>query len=76
MAVRKLRMMCAGGDETLAEWETETISPERLSEIEAEFNSKMRRGFFAVDITDGRNTLIAKFNANADTLLIPPVRGG
>jgi len=76
MGVRKLRMMCAGGDETLAEWETETISPERLHEIETEFNAKMQRGFFAVDITNGRNTFITKFDPNADTLLIPPVRGG
>jgi len=43
MTVRKLRMMCAAGDETLAEWETETISPQRLNEIEVEFQSKMRR---------------------------------
>ncbi len=46
MTVRKLRMMCAAGDETLAEWETETISPQRLNEIEVEFQSKMRQGYF------------------------------
>ena len=76
MRVRKLRIMCAGGDETLAEWETETISQERLDEIETLFNSKRKQGFFAVNITDGRNTLTKKFDPNGDTLLIPPVRGG
>jgi len=76
MTVRKLRMMCAAGDETLAEWETETISPQRLNEIEVEFQSKMRQGYFAVNITDGRNTFISKFDSKADILLIPAVRGG
>ena len=76
MGVRKLRMLSASGDETLAEWHTETVSPERLREIEAEFDSKMRQGFFAVDITDGRNKFIRKFDPHAETLLIPSVRGG
>src|SRR2546421_8338406 len=76
MTVRKLRMMCAAGDETLAEWETETISPQRLNEIEVEFQSKMRQGYFAVNITGGRNTFISKFDSKADILLIPAVRGG
>ena len=76
MALRKLRMMCAGGDKTMAEWDTETITPERLREIEFEFDSKMRQGFFAADITNGRNILIDKFDPNADTLLIPAVKGG
>ena len=76
MAVRKLRMLSAAGDEALAEWDTETLSPQRLQEIEAEFNAKMQQGFFAVDITEGRNRLTRKFDPNAETLLIPPVRGG
>jgi hypothetical protein len=69
-------MLCAGGDQTLAEWDTETISPERLDALEAEFNVKMRQGFFAADVTDGRNILIQKFDPKADTLLIPRVQGG
>jgi hypothetical protein len=76
MGVRKLRMLSAAGDETLAEWETETLSPERLREIENEFNTRMQQGFFAVDITDGRNKFIRKFDPNVETLLIPAVRGG
>ena len=76
MALRKLRMLSAAGDEALAEWDTETLSPQRLQEIESEFNEKMRQGFFAVDITEGRNQLIRKFDPNAETLLIPAVRGG
>jgi hypothetical protein len=76
MAARKLRMLSASGDETLAEWDIETVSLERLREIEAEFNSKVQQGFFAVDITDGRNKFIREFDPGAETLLIPPVRGG
>ena len=76
MALRKMRMLCAGGDKTLAEWDTQTISQEQLDSIEAEFNSKMREGFLAADVTDGRNVLIKKFNRNVETLLIPRVQGG
>jgi len=76
MALRKMRVLCAGGDKTLAEWDTQTISQERLDQIEAEFNAKMRQGFLAADVTDGRNVLINKFNRNAETLLIPRVQGG
>jgi hypothetical protein len=76
MVVRKLRMLSAAGDEILEEWDTETVTPERLDEIETQFNSKMQQGFFAVDITDGRNKFMRKFDPNAETLLIPPVKGG
>ncbi len=75
----RLRMICAGGDKTLAEW-TETTSPERLKEIETEFNEKMAQGWFAADIThcaeneDG--VLIREFNPSAEILLIPRVQGG
>jgi len=76
MALRKMRVLCAGGDKTLAEWDSHTISQEQLDNIEAEFNSRMRQGFLAADVTEGRNTLINKFNRDADTLLIPRVQGG
>jgi hypothetical protein len=76
MALRKIRMICALGDKVLREWDTEKVSPERLAEIEAEFKAKVAQGFFAADITDGRNVLVTKFDPNADTLLIPPVKGG
>jgi hypothetical protein len=69
-------MICALGDKTLREWDTESVSPEKLSEIEAEFKTKVQQGFFAADITDGRNVLVTRFDPNADTLLIPPVKGG
>lgn len=73
---RKLRMMSPGGDTTLAEWETETLSPERLKEIEKEFNKRLKQGYFAADITEGRNTLVKEFDPKADTLLVPRVQGG
>jgi hypothetical protein len=69
-------MICAFGDKTLKEWDTEKLNPEQLREIETEFNSRMQQGFFAADITDGRNVLIKQFDPNADTLLIPAVKGG
>src|SRR5215467_9807540 len=53
MGVRKLRMLSAAGDETLAEWDVKTVAPERLAKIEAEFKTRMQQGFFAVDMTDG-----------------------
>ena len=51
MALKKLRMICAGGDKTLAEWDTDTVSAQRLAEIETEFKEKMAQGWFAADIS-------------------------
>ena len=76
MAMKKLRMICAGGDKTLAEWDTQTVSPQRLAEIEKEFNEKMAQGWFAADISDKRDVLIREFDPNAEILLIPRVQGG
>ena len=73
---RSLRMLCAGGDKTLAEWNTDTVSPERLDAIEREFQQKLEQGYFAADLTDGKNTLVREFDPNADLLLIPRVQGG
>jgi hypothetical protein len=76
MALRKLRMVCAGGDETLAEWDTETVTPERLAEIEKEFTDKIAQGWFAADISEKRDRLIQEFDPNAEIFLIPRVQGG
>ncbi len=76
MALRKLRMICAGGNKTLAEWETETVSQQRLAEIEREFKEKLAQGWFAADISDKRDVLICEFDPNAEILLIPRVVGG
>ena len=69
-------MICSGGDKTLAEWDTETVSPHRLAEIEKEFNKKMGQGWFAADISEKRDLLIREFDPNAEILLIPRVCGG
>lgn len=82
MALRKMRMISGGGDEILAEWDTETVSKEKLTEIEAEFNEKMKQGYFAANITvdnpfwgtDGK--FIHEFDPNVEILLIPRVCGG
>lgn len=76
MALRKLRVICAGGDKTLAEWDTETVSQQQLSLIEKEFNEKIAQGWLAADISEKRDVLIREFDPNAEILLIPRVQGG
>jgi hypothetical protein len=76
MALKKLRMICASGDKLLAEWDTETVSQQRLAEIEREFNEKVAQGWFAADISEKRDKLIREFDPNAEILLIPRVQGG
>lgn len=71
-----MRVICAGGDKTLAEWDTETVSPERLAEIEKEFNEKLAQEYFAADISEKKGVLIQKFDQSAEILLIPKVWGG
>jgi hypothetical protein len=69
-------MMGVCGDKTLAEWDTDTVTPERLAEIEKEFREKVAQGWFAADITDKRNVLIRDFDPQAEILLMPRVQGG
>ena len=69
-------MICSGGDKTLAEWDTEKVTAERIAEIEKEFNEKMAQGWFAADISNKRDLLIHEFDPNAEILLIPRVQGG
>src|SRR2546427_12901832 len=49
MALKTLRMICAGGDKVVAEWDPETVAPEHLTEIEREFNKRIAQGWFAAD---------------------------
>jgi hypothetical protein len=72
-AIRKLSPQ---GDETVAEWDTETVTPQRLKAIEKEFRALTAQGYFAADITDNRNVLVKDFDPEADLLLIPKVQGG
>jgi hypothetical protein len=69
-------MICAGGDKTLAEWDTEAVSEQRLAEIEKEFKDKVAQGWFAADISDKKDVLIEDFDPKAEILLIPRVQGG
>lgn len=73
---RSLRMISGNGDDTLATWDTETVSPQQLAKIEAEFNRRMASGYFAADITDKRDVIVRQFDPNANLLLIPRVQGG
>ena len=70
----KLRKMSGRGDETVAEWDTETVTEAKLAEIEKEFNARIKEGYFAADIN--KNELIKSFDPNADILLIPKMQGG
>lgn len=73
---RTMRLMNIKGDSVLAEWDTETASPERLAEIESEYKRLVKAGYFAVDITDKKDEFIHEFNPNADILMIPRIVGG
>lgn len=73
---RQLRRMGVHGDQVLAEWDTQTVDPKRLTEIETEFNDLTKKGYFAADITDGKNELIRKFDPQADIVMIPRMQGG
>lgn len=76
MALRRMRMIYAGGDKTLAEWDTEAVSQQRLAEIELEFNKRLAQGWFAADISEKKGVLIREFDLNTEVLLIPRVAGG
>lgn len=79
---RQMCRMSNLGHETLAEWDTETVSKERLDEIEVEFKAKLKEGYFAADITVGDpakgtdGKFIREFDPEAEILLIPRVQGG
>lgn len=73
---RSLRKMSGNGDDVIAEWDTETVTPERLADIEGEFRRLQARGYFAADITDGRDVLVERFDPKANLLMIPRVQGG
>ncbi len=73
---RSLRQLSSRGDDTLATWDPDTVSPQRLAAIEREFREAQARGYFAADITEGRNRIVQDFDPNADLLLIPRVQGG
>lgn len=73
---RTLRKLSQQGDELIAEWEPTTVRRRRLEEIEREFNLLQQKGYFAADITDGRDLLIDKFDPDAEILMIPRVQGG
>jgi hypothetical protein len=70
---RIMRKMSGAGDELVAEWD-ETVAPERLAEIEKEFNSWMAKGNWAADID--KEEVIKKFDPNANVLLMPRLVGG
>ncbi len=73
---RSIRKLCAGGDAAVCEWDTETVTKERLEMIETEFRQMIVRGHTAFDITDKRDSQIREFNPDADTLMVPRMVGG
>lgn len=76
MALRKMRKMSGRGDDTIAEYDVDVTTPDRMREIEEEFNRLVVAGYFAADITDKKDVLIKKFDSDADILMIPRVCGG
>ena len=77
MALKKLRMICAGGDKTLAEWDTETVIRSSVLPKSKE-NSTRRWPKAGSRPTFPKNAmcLIREFDPNAEILLIPRVQGG
>lgn len=73
---RTMVKMSGKGDEQVAEYDVDVTSPERLAEIENEFNAMIAKGCFAADITDKKGEFITKFDPNADILMIPQIQGG
>ena len=69
---RSMSMMNHKGDEVVAEWDVE-CSPERMAEVEKEFNQKLKEGFFAADLNT--NEVIHEFR-DTDIVLIPKITGG
>lgn len=69
---RSMSCMSAAGDDVVAEWDVEA-SPERMAEVEAEFNAKMKEGYFAADLAT--NEVIHEFR-DTDIVLIPRITGG
>ena len=70
---RLMRKMSCAGDEVVAEW-NETASPERIAEIEKEFNDLTAKGFWAADMD--KQEIIHKFDPKANILMMPRVQGG
>ena len=71
---RKMVRMCAGGDVPVAEWDTETVTDERIREIEHEFKTRVAEGYFAADVD--KREIIKQFDPSVNTVLIPKVQGG
>lgn len=74
MAIKKLSRMSCKGDEAVAEWDTETVTPEALAAIEAEFNQLVKDRYFAADLD--KKELIREFDSEANMILIPRMQGG
>jgi len=49
---RSIVKLSAHGHDDVAEWDTETVTPARLKEIEKEFKALMKQGYTPADVTD------------------------
>lgn len=72
--LHKITKMNGKGDETVLEYDSETVSTERLAEIEREFNEMMKKGYIPADLET--NEIIKEFRPNTDILMIPRIQGG
>lgn len=75
---RSIVRMSGEGHSPVAEWDTETVTKERLAEIEKDYNTLIAQGYTPADVTDGKDEIVTgrAFNPAADTLMIPRMRGG
>lgn len=76
---RSISTMNKKGHETI-EWDTETVSEERIQEIEAEWSKLQSQGYIAADVTvKGEERISGQgegFNPESDYVMIPRIMGG
>ena len=73
MKTFKITKMSGKGDEMVAEW-NETTAPDRLGEIEKEFNAMMAKGYHMADLAT--NEIVKAFKPDTDYLAFPAMAGG
>lgn len=78
MAKRSMRILSSQGDTVLHEWDTDTVTKDKLKEIEDDYNKLVKEGKIPADITDKKNEIVTgkEFNPDADILFIPHIQGG
>lgn len=74
---RSIVKLSSKGHEVVAEWEVESVSGERLTEIEREFNQLIKQGYIPADVSvKGEEVIVDEFKAESEYVMIPRIAGG